>query len=54
MIDIQEVEDKPSVCYGCGQKLKKHSLLICAECLDDECDEFESLVNKDLEVPLEE
>lgn len=39
-----EVLNKPSFCYGCGQVLRNYSLLVCSECLSDECDKFASLV----------
>lgn len=38
-----EVSNKPSFCYGCGQVLRNYSLLVCSECLNNECDKFASL-----------
>lgn len=38
--------EKLSYCYGCGFELRDVSLLVCAECLDIECDQFEQLVEE--------
>lgn len=37
-------EGTPAACMACGGKLKTASLLICKECLGDECEQFLSLV----------
>lgn len=42
--ELNEHPEKPSFCYGCGQVLRSYSLLVCAECLSNECDKFASLV----------
>lgn len=34
------VYERKSHCLACGNELRTHSILICAECLDDECSEF--------------
>lgn len=38
--ELLNLEGTPSVCYGCGAVLRNLSMLICAECLHQECDEF--------------
>lgn len=38
--DEIEVRGRLSHCYACGEELHLSSILICAECLHDECDEF--------------
>lgn len=45
MANVNELNEanKPSFCYGCGQVLHNYSMLICAECLDNECEKFASL-----------
>lgn len=42
--DLNEMARKPSFCYGCGQELRSYSLLVCSECLSNECDKFVNLV----------
>ncbi|HLG26491.1 MAG TPA: hypothetical protein VI423_01765 [Paenisporosarcina sp.] len=42
-LELKE-EEKPSTCYGCGQVLKTFNMLICAECLNGECEQFVKLV----------
>ena len=32
--------DRPTFCYGCGELLRSASMLVCAECLGQECDEY--------------
>jgi hypothetical protein len=34
---------KISRCFACNQELSSFKLLVCAECLDDDCDNFEKL-----------
>lgn len=34
------VKEKPVYCYACGEDLGHSSLLVCAECLNDECSKF--------------
>lgn len=36
---------KHSTCYACGQILHSYSMLVCAECLDNECEKFASLAS---------
>ncbi len=36
---------KRSTCYACGQILYSYSMLICPECLDDECAKFANLTD---------
>lgn len=38
--ETHEIEDKGTYCFACGNELRSFSILICAECLDDECGEF--------------
>ena len=33
-------------CMACGERLKSASLLICRDCLGDECEQFLSLVEE--------
>ena len=42
-LELKE-EEKPSTCYGCWQVLKTFNMLICAECLNGECEQFVKLV----------
>lgn len=37
--------EKKSHCYGCEQELQSYSMLICHECLNYECERFESLAS---------
>lgn len=37
---------RPTICYGCGQELHTYNLLICAECLDDQCGNFAKMADK--------
>jgi len=41
-------EGNPSSCMACGGRLKSASLLICRDCLGDECEQFLSLVESNL------
>ena len=41
--ETQEIEEKSTLCLACGSELRSFSILICAECLDDECGEFMKL-----------
>lgn len=45
MASVNELNEanKPSFCYGCSQVLHNYSMLICAECLDNECEKFANL-----------
>lgn len=42
-------EGTPSHCLACDARLRSHQILICAECLNIECNEFSSLLADDLE-----
>lgn len=53
MSSIKESITKKSVCYGCGQTLVNYSMLICNECLNIECQEFETLINLSEEIKME-
>lgn len=46
MADIKEKNVK-SFCYGCGQPISNYTLLICPECLGEECDTFQSLTKEE-------
>lgn len=35
-----EISDNPMYCYACGESMQDNFILICAECLDDECSDF--------------
>lgn len=50
MTNVNELIEivKPSFCYGCGQVLRNYSLLVCSECLNNECDKFASLAQTEL------
>lgn len=39
----QDVDEKEAHCFACGNELRNYSILICAECLDEECGEFMKL-----------
>ncbi|HVI40813.1 MAG TPA: hypothetical protein VM577_09145 [Anaerovoracaceae bacterium] len=39
VVEMVELEKK-SHCLACGGELRRHNILVCAECLDDECDKF--------------
>ena len=34
---------KETRCLACGNELRHYSILVCSECLDDECGEFMKL-----------
>lgn len=36
-----------SYCSACGNETRFHSILICAECIDDECNKFGSMFEED-------
>jgi hypothetical protein len=38
--ETQEIEEKSIHCLACGTELHRFSILVCAECLDDECGKF--------------
>ena len=42
---INEVTDntKNPHCLACGSELRNYSILVCSECLDDECGRFMKL-----------
>ncbi len=42
-------QDKPSYCLGCNEVLRYFSMLICPECLDDDCNNYLKLI-KDTEI----
>lgn len=45
MVIERDIKGKQSVCYGCNAILRGNvSMLVCAECLDEECDKFTELV----------
>ena len=48
------LESRRSICYGCGGPIHNYSMLICLECLDDECQEFENLTSSNEELEIEE
>ena len=41
-------EGKPSLCYACGTPLRSLSLLVCADCLGEECEKFATLTNPEI------
>lgn len=41
--EIVKREVKISCCVACGIELKNHSILVCSECLDDECGKFQKM-----------
>lgn len=44
MSKFEENENKPR-CYACEQELSSFAMLICDECLDTECERFETLAS---------
>lgn len=48
MVIERDTKGKQSVCYGCDAVLHNPSMLVCSDCLDDECDKFAELVETDL------
>jgi hypothetical protein len=44
-VDSSDQTVKHSTCYACGQILYSYSMLVCPECLDDECEKFANLVD---------
>jgi hypothetical protein len=44
--ELREGYTKQSYCLGCGDALRRFSLLICAECLEDECGSFLKLAQE--------
>lgn len=40
VIDSDKRVKNNSFCLGCGSPIKSYSILICTECLDDECNKF--------------
>lgn len=41
--EIADREGRVTCCLACGTELKNYSILVCAECLDDECGVFQKL-----------
>lgn len=39
-IETIEIEETETFCLACGNELCNFSILVCAECLDDECNQF--------------
>lgn len=52
---LEEVEDfyepEQRTCLACDGILRTFSLLVCAECLGDGCDQFLDLVDDEEETP---
>ena len=46
MVNSDDDLKRTSFCYGCGGKLRSYSLLVCPECLDDQCKNYENLVKE--------
>lgn len=44
IVKLNDVE-ATSQCMACGDRLKSYSILICAECLYEESDNFNKLVD---------
>jgi hypothetical protein len=38
--ETKETSEKQTYCVACGNELRSYSILVCTECLDDECNEF--------------
>lgn len=49
MMDGNYSEARKSYCMACGSVLKRYSVLVCPECLDDECDQFLELAGDEEE-----
>lgn len=39
-------KEKPTLCIACEKPLRCFSLMICSECLNDECGKFAILVSE--------
>lgn len=46
----RQLQGKIATCYGCGEELKNTTILVCAECLENECTEFEKLAQEEEEL----
>lgn len=51
---IFDIEERESYCYACGSAIKHANILICADCLDQDCDHFCNKVAEILEIEPEE
>lgn len=49
--EIKYQPDKPSYCAACGDQLRRFSMLICPDCLEEKCCDFSKLAESiDLEL----
>ncbi len=46
VLEAKDYQNKQSHCLGCGDVLRRFSLLVCAECLGDECRKFLELTQE--------
>ena len=44
---IEGKQKQVSYCSACGEEKRHSSILICAECLNDECQKFSSLFERE-------
>lgn len=47
ILESRKACSKNTYCLACEGEMKVGPLLICAECLGEDCDTFEELVKKD-------
>ncbi len=47
ILESRKSTSKKAHCYACGEQIKVGELLVCAECLSGECEDFEELTKKD-------
>lgn len=45
LTDREDGKDKPVYCVGCGDRLRTFNMLVCADCLGDECYQFVKLTS---------
>ena len=47
ILESRKALSKHTFCLSCESEMKAGPLLVCAECMDDECEIFEELADND-------
>ncbi len=47
ILESKKALSRSTYCLSCDSQMRVGPLLICAECLSDDCDTFEELTKKD-------
>lgn len=47
ILESRKSLSRSTFCFSCESEMKVGPLLVCAECLEEECENFEDLTHKD-------